>query len=283
MLCFSKWSKKIRKSLFKLAQTAEELKAKVSPEAIMPTESIAYPTVGYDSDCNAVNTLHIDNFLFTDDDVDQMVDEGKVSRYYCKQCGSKDLEALNFISHSLSKEQIEFMFRRLVPLLQNPSPFIVNIGSRMGAVIFGASLLGESDWKIAGIELNPEFAKLQMEFVKQHAFPNIEICCSDVRNQASMIQTADVVVMNNVFSFFMSAEERVSCWEFLHKNLKPGCVIIHNPAICDIAEHLPLSFKVEEWLQEKRLFEIAYEFCGTEKSTEYEDCTQLHMFRVIGS
>lgn len=56
--------------------------------------------------------------------------------------------------------------------------------------------------------------------------------------------------MNNVFSFFLTKTEQEECWEFLHKHMVPGTVLIHHPPIDKVLEHLNLSFEWEEWLEE---------------------------------
>ncbi|CAJ0932029.1 unnamed protein product, partial [Mesorhabditis belari] len=269
--------KRTREAMKKLKEIAEDLKQKLPFEAVMPTERITYPTKGYDSDCNATNTVHIDNFLFTDDDVDKLVEEGKLSRNFCQQCGSKDTKPLNFISHSLSPEQIEFMFTKLVPLQRRNGLVVLDIGSRMGAVLYGAALIGAENVTAIGIELNEEFVQLQKTICQQYGISNIKLYCDNVRNQGDIVSTADIVVMNNVFSFFMSESEQVSCWEFLKDKLKPGCIILHNPSLVDVTEHLPLKFTIEDWLDEKPVEDLAFEFCGTNEGSEYEDCTQMHI------
>lgn len=45
-------------------------------------------------------------FLYDDDDVDELVDQGTLSREYCAQCGCREIMPLTFISHSLSIDQV---------------------------------------------------------------------------------------------------------------------------------------------------------------------------------
>lgn len=41
-----------------------------------------------DSDCNPNTTVHVDSFLYDEDDIDELVEQGAMSRNYCRACGS---------------------------------------------------------------------------------------------------------------------------------------------------------------------------------------------------
>lgn len=41
---------------------------------------------------NLDKTIEIDGFLYDDDDVDDLVNERVISRYYCKDCDSNNVE-----------------------------------------------------------------------------------------------------------------------------------------------------------------------------------------------
>lgn len=87
-------------------------------DALFDSEKIAMPTMGRDSDCKPNTTVcrnshtdgffqvHVDGFLYDEDDVDKLVDKGKISRNFCGACGSRDVRPLTFISHSLSLPQV---------------------------------------------------------------------------------------------------------------------------------------------------------------------------------
>lgn len=41
------------------------------------------------------NTVHVDGFLYSEEDVDDLCDEGKMSRNYCLDCKSKKCAPLS--------------------------------------------------------------------------------------------------------------------------------------------------------------------------------------------
>ena len=62
---------------------------------------------------------------------------------------------------------------------------------------------------IIGIEVNSYFSELQARVISKYNLSSrIKVVNADVRHQAELLHTADVVVLNNVFEFFCSLEEQ---------------------------------------------------------------------------
>ena len=47
------------------------------------------------SDCDPSTTVHVDSFLYSEEDIDRLCDEGKMSRCYCQDCGSHNTTPLS--------------------------------------------------------------------------------------------------------------------------------------------------------------------------------------------
>jgi hypothetical protein len=88
------------------------------------------------------NTLHVDQFLYSEDDVDELVEEGKLQRHVCGKCGSRDIQNLNYISHSLSKEVLKWIFGAVLGNLNGKT--VVDVGSRLGSVLYVVSIVTAS-------------------------------------------------------------------------------------------------------------------------------------------
>ncbi|KAJ1345935.1 hypothetical protein KIN20_000577 [Parelaphostrongylus tenuis] len=86
--------------------------------------------------------------------------------------------------------------------------------------------------------------------------------------------------MNNVFSFFLDAQEQADCFEFVHRHAKKGCFIIHNPDIETATAHLKLSFTVSEWV-EKIPTEDDCEMFANGNVDVLSDCKMLGFYRVL--
>ena len=71
-------------------------------ESIDPNEQINIPNIdqysGYTSNYFQIikdkNTLNVDSFLYSEDDLDVLVDEGKLFRNICLECSSVNIEPL---------------------------------------------------------------------------------------------------------------------------------------------------------------------------------------------
>ncbi|XP_002158994.3 uncharacterized protein LOC100211334 [Hydra vulgaris] len=224
------------------------IKEKVPFDAIMDSEKICFPTVGEDSHLHSKNSIHVDAFLYDDDDVEDLVEEGKLTRYFCKSCGSADVDKITFITHSTSKERLQYIFLDALPSLKGKT--IVDIGSRLGSVLYGAYVYSEAE-SIIGIEMNSELCKLQNEIITRFKLTNrIKIVEGNMIDKSDIIKSAHVVVLNNVFEWFVSVEEQNELWRFLHKTLPKDCIIVATPEIDKSLDLLSTGIVLDLWLKE---------------------------------
>ena len=107
-------------------------------------------------------TVHVDSFLYDEDEVDSLCEEGTMSRSFCLACGSYRTAPLgqnaviciifvvthvmsrpadqlsssvaDFISHSFSISELRFLFENVLPDLSGR--VLVDVGSRLGAVLY---------------------------------------------------------------------------------------------------------------------------------------------------
>ena len=234
------------------------IKEKVPFDAVMTSENICFPIVGEDSHLHSKNCVHVDAFLYDDDDVDDLVEERKLSRVYCKSCGSLDIEQVTFITHSTSVERLQYIFQDALPSLKGKT--IVDIGSRLGSVLYGAYVYSEAK-KIIGIEMNAELCKLQKEIIARFKLTNrITIVEGNMIDMADIIKSAHVVVLNNVFEWFISVEEQNELWKFLHRTLPRDCIIVASPEIDKSLSLLNTGIVLDLWLKEIPIYKSDLEF-----------------------
>ncbi|PNF14742.1 hypothetical protein B7P43_G08354 [Cryptotermes secundus] len=194
---------------------ASDLRSSLPPEAILPSETIRPPAFGKNSDCTQEHTVHVDEFLYDNATVDALCDEGKLARNYCLQCGSFSTRPLTFISHSLSREKLLLIFKSVLPPLDNK--IVLDIGSRLGAALFG---------------------------------DRIEIIEGNIAHRPDVILSADVIIMNNVFEFFMEPEQQTSMWRFLRQTIKSGTLLVTIPSLEETFSSLQTGIILSEWVQE---------------------------------
>ncbi|KAE9548209.1 hypothetical protein FO519_008578 [Halicephalobus sp. NKZ332] len=241
----------------------KEIKQMVPAEACFKSEKIIWPQNGHDSSCQPDITVHVDDFLYDEDEVEELVTKGKLQKYYCGACGSKEIKSLVFITHSMSSVQLRYIFTYLLPKLGIPleDKVLVDIGSRLGGVLYAAALFCPNIGDAIGIEMNKEMCDVQTRIVDSHSLWNkINIVCDDFRNQKKVFAKADIVIMNNVFEFFHTEEEQVKCWKKIREFLKPKTVIVHAPSLWKTIEHLKLGFEIEQWVEQLDARKIRNEF-----------------------
>ena len=63
--------------------------------------------------------------------------------------------------------------------------------------------------------MNQQLCELQRQVISRYNLGSrVEVICSDVRLQAAALQSADLIILNNVFEFFCSLEEQARCGEW---------------------------------------------------------------------
>ena len=247
-----------------LNKIAAEIRTKLPLEAIFPSENIVFPTLGEDSCLSSTNSVHVDAFLYDEAAEEELVQEGSLQRSYCKDCGSRNLEDLTFITHSCSKERLEYIFSGLLPPLQGKT--VIDIGSRVGAVLYGAFYYSEAK-KIIGIEINSDLCKLQTEIVQSFKLSErISVVEGDMITMADLISTGDVIILNNVFDWFMSPELQISMWKFIRATLRPGSLLVTIPSLEDSLEHLNTGIDLDAWVSPLQMHNKDWSDNGVETS-----------------
>ncbi|KJE90988.1 hypothetical protein CAOG_002198 [Capsaspora owczarzaki ATCC 30864] len=263
-----------------LRTIAGELRERVPFEAQAPGEKIVFPQKGEFAGCDASNSVHVDAFLYDDDAVDQLVDAGKLSRSYCTKCGSQDTRELTFVSHSISHSQARFIFRDALPPLDS-STTVVDVGSRLGALLYAGYLYCPSA-RFVGVEMSDYFCKLQEEIIAKHSFGDrINIVCADVRSQGELLKKADVVLLNNVFQFFVDEAGQQAIWRFLRESIrKKGALVISVPSLQEALEQAGLAGDkiLDGWLEK---VELAYPLNDDGDPDEESDALNVHMYTVL--
>eukprot|EP00048_Salpingoeca_helianthica_P018634 m.242657 g.242657 ORF g.242657 m.242657 type:complete len:331 (+) comp25986_c0_seq1:153-1145(+) len=236
---------------------AAELRAQLPLDANAPGEHVVYPQTGDNSECTAANTVHVDGFLYDDDEVDVLVDEGKLTRALCTACGSRATQPLNFISHSMSIAQLEHLYGTVLPDLDGLT--LVDVGSRLGAVLYAGHCLSTAS-KLIGIELNAFFCELQRGVIARHNMGDrVQIVQGDVQDHGALLREADVIVFNNVFQFFASVEQQQALWRFVRAHTRPGCMIVSVPALETALADAKSDVALTGWVQREPVEETGDE------------------------
>ncbi|XP_065105046.1 uncharacterized protein [Paramisgurnus dabryanus] len=260
-----------------LQSIAEDLRASLPLDAMAPSETMAIQKT-----CQKTHpTVHVDAFLYDDEMVDSLCEEGKMSRNYCLSCGSHRTAPLEFISHSFSIPELKFLFHNVLPDLTGK--LVMDVGSRLGAVLYGGYLYSAAA-QLVGVEISLEFVQLQTMAVEKYGFSDrIQVIHGDIRSQSALLQNADVLIMNNVFEYFMQPSDQMQAWQFISQNFrKKGALLVTVPSIQESLallqenvslEMLPLS----QWIEEVPLDYTVY----VKNDTDADSLKQIHLYRVL--
>lgn len=264
-----------RKNLDQVAMYARSLQPNM--EAICPSEQIHAPT-NCPEGLNFDNTAHVDAFLYDEVDVEEMTNDGKIPTHYCRKCGWKDIGEVELLTHSCSRVDLEFIFHGLLPDLNGK--VILDVGSRIGAVIFGAYVLSNSSG-IVGIEMNPDLCNLAAQTAQKFNMQDrLQIVNAELSTRIDLVRNADVIVLNNVFDWFVPIDVQVNLWQLLRQNIKKGALMVTVPSIEEALQKLPnnAGIDVKQWVQQSPPFRPS----NVSSDVIDEKCDTIKLYSVIG-
>ncbi|XP_017294601.1 uncharacterized protein zgc:109986 [Kryptolebias marmoratus] len=254
-----------------LQNIADDLRARLPPDAMLPSETAAHHKMQQ----RARPTVHVDSFLYSDEQMDTLCEEGAMSRNYCLSCGSFRTAPLEFISHSFSATELQFLFQNLLPDLSGRT--LVDVGSRLGAVLYGGYVYSSAS-RLLGLELNEDFVRLQNDIVHKYKFSDrVQVLHADVCTQEVLLNSTDVLIMNNVFEYFMESSEQVRAWMFIMKSFrKRGSLLVTVPSLHESLNALQVVLQ-PGWVEE---LPVDYDvYLG--KDTDPEALRQIHLYRIL--
>lgn len=248
-----------------LQQLRTQLKALVPFGSI--NERVVPPPTSSKFDAS-VPYYDLDAFLYDDEDVDAMVEEGLVQRHYCSKCGATDtIRTTEFISHSFNAKQLLFLGTKLLPMaIADPavskSFTVVDVGSRLGIVpAVAAHVLPRVcrprglGWKVTGIEVNQQLVDVQRRLFEQQRLKSdtCEVVALDALSVPGQVhmRSADFVVMHNVFEWFLDTDAQLDAWTTVRSTIcRTGQHILVVPSLEETLE--PLFAHADSQRNEKR-------------------------------
>uniref|UniRef100_A0A8D3AML1 Zgc:109986 n=1 Tax=Scophthalmus maximus TaxID=52904 RepID=A0A8D3AML1_SCOMX len=254
-----------------LRSIADDLRAGLPLDAMLPSETAAHHKMQQ----QPRPTVHVDGFLYDDEQVDSLCEDGTMSRTYCLSCGSHKTAALDFISHSFSVSELQFLFQNVLPDLSGRT--LVDVGSRLGAVLYGGYVYSSAS-QLLGLELSDDFVRLQNNMLHKYRLNDrVQVLQADVRTQDILLQNADVLVMNNVFEYFMEPNEQVKAWRFVMQNFKKrGSLLVTVPSLQESLNALQEALQ-PGWVEE---LPVDYDV-SLGRDTDPDALRQIHLYRVM--
>ncbi|KAM3870929.1 uncharacterized protein ACN63O_004155 [Diretmus argenteus] len=244
-----------------LQSISEDLRTSLPLDAMLPCETTAV----HKTQQQSRPTVHVDAFLYDEQQLELLCEEGRMSRFYCLSCGSYRTSSLDFISHSFSIDELQFLFQNILPDLTGR--LLLDVGSRLGAVLYGGYLYSSAA-RLVGVEITEEFVRLQNATVEKYGFSD--------RIQDVLVENADVLVMNNVFEYFMEPSNQIKAWRFIiHHFRKKGSLLVTVPSLQESLSALQEMLQ-PGWVEEVPLDHDVY--LGRD---DPDALRQIHLYRVI--
>lgn len=268
--------KSINKSKKLLEKISFAVKKLVPFEAELPTENITKPTIGDQADCTDINTCHVDEFLYDDEAVEQLVKEGKLNRHYCINCNSRNIKDLIYVSHSMSINILHYVFKVLLPADLDGKQ-LLDVGSRFGGVLFAAYYLTNVS-SIVGVEINKECCEVQENIKSKFSMDSnrIRIENFNIMERKDIVQNSNVIVVN-VLDFFVDPKIHKDIWCFLHGNIKKGSYIVTNRGMPETLMGLGIYEDFMEWLSVCKPCQLENDILFDIEDYEHAD---LHLYIV---
>ena len=140
------------------------------------------------------------------------------------------------------------MFGSILPSL-TVNHTVLDVGSRLGAVLYGGYVFSEAG-KIIGIEVNKELCDLQNHVIgKFRMSDRISIIHGEMTTRPDLFELADVIILNNVFEWFVETAHQISMWQFLCNNIKVGALIVSMPSLEKSTIGLQLRLPLQNWVR----------------------------------
>ncbi|XP_054913131.1 uncharacterized protein zgc:109986 [Poeciliopsis prolifica] len=254
-----------------LQSIAEDLRARLPVDAMLPTETAAQLKMQQQQR----PTVHVDSFLYSEDQVDALCEEGAMSRNYCLSCGSFRTAPLDFISHSFSVSDLQFLFQNVLPDLSGRT--VVDVGSRLGAVLYGGYVYSSAS-RLIGLELSEDFVRLQNDMLHKYGLSDrVQVLHANVCTQEVLLQGVDVLIMNNVFEYFLEPTEQIGAWKFIMQAFRRrGALLVTVPSLQESLDALQVPLP-PGWVEE---LPVDYNiYLG--RDADPEELRQIHLYRVV--
>nr|KAF6485484.1 hypothetical protein HJG63_010668 [Rousettus aegyptiacus] len=101
---------------------------------------------------------------------------------------------------------------------------------------------------------------------------------ADICTQGSLLQNADVVIMNNVFEYFLDEAEQARAWEYISHNIrKQGSLLLTVPSLEESLSGLQINIQLSPWVEEVPLNYDVF----PEKDIDREALEQIHLYKIL--
>ena len=116
-------------------------------------------------------------------------------------------------------------------------------------MIYGAHLFSNAG-KIIGIEVNKELCDVQNHVIQTFGFSSrTSVINAEMTTRPDIFALADVVILNNVFEWFVEVENQNQMWHFICNHINVGAIIVTLPSLEKAISTTTLGISLEQWVR----------------------------------
>lgn len=126
--------------------------------------------------------------------------------------------------------------------------------------------------RIIGVEMNDDFCKLQNSVISKHNLKDrIEIVHDRIENVPGIVSSADVIVLNNAFEFYLPPAEQVKVWNFLKDKIHKGAILVTRPHLETTFKNIQTGIEIGSWLKPYNDSQTPMSFDDEEENSAFCD------------
>ena len=77
----------------------------------------------------------------------------------------------------------------------------------------------------------------------------VEVLHKRIEEAEDVVKSADIIIINNAFEFYVSEEEQITIWQFLKSHIKSKTIMVLRPHLETTLLNINTGIVQEEWVK----------------------------------
>jgi hypothetical protein len=130
--------------------------------------------------------------------------------------------------------------------------------------------------------MNEDLCKLQNDIVCKYKMEDrIEIYHKRIEEAEDIVKSADVIIINNPFEFYVSESEHILIWQFLRRHIKSKTILITRPYLQTVFKTLSTDILLNDWVKPYDLEWNDANSFYSKINTEGSVCNDIAFYEII--
>ena len=98
--------------------------------------------------------------------------------------------------------------------------------------------------------MSKELCNIQNDIVKKYKMSDrIKVINEKIEDCPDIVKSANIIILNNVFEFYLPIEKQVEIWKFLKSNIQSDCILITRPHLNKALSKINVDINFDEWVK----------------------------------